>query len=508
VGGCAGWGGRWFHRAARPLTQPGWEVDTFSVVSWPKNVPALRFASRAGLVAAAVLLQAVVVGLGFVFIIQVTRSGMESRVHERLLEDTVRTARQVLGEVAALPPGPIGRDGPAWRAGQDLVVAASRASDSTVMLLDLQGRVICHPALESNGSIFRLDYAEQRLKLHPDGEVVELGQLRPATPLLGETELLSGTAVVGVVHAPEHHAKVVVIRPAQAIQAAAAGLVGGALRWTAIGGAATLLVTILGSIILVRSYDSGLMRANARLEQELQRRVRRGLAIRNGLIFGLAKLADYRDTDTGKHLERICRYCEVLATELMPRYAEITRDWIDMLKLASSLHDIGKVGVADAILLKPGRLTPEERRVMEMHAVFGADTLVAIRERVGDDDLLNMSVQVALSHHEKWDGTGYPYGLRGEQTPLCARIVALADMYDALTSRRVYKAAMPHEEARRIIRESRGTHFDPDVADAFERAHAAFDAIRAELQPTESELQPALVTAHAMASAAQARSAA
>jgi putative two-component system response regulator len=248
-----------------------------------------------------------------------------------------------------------------------------------------------------------------------------------------------------------------------------------------------LAITIGGSIILVNNYDTIVMRFNRKLEEEVDRRTRRGLAIRNGLVFGLAKLADYRDTDTGKHLERICRYCELLAQHLHGKHPEIDRAWIERLKLASSMHDIGKVGIPDSILLKPGALTPEERRQMETHAAIGADTLIAIRNHVGDDDLLNMSVQVALCHHEKFDGTGYPNKLSGDQIPLCARIVALADMYDALTSKRVYKAAMGHEKARAIIEEQHGRHFDPSICEAFTQIHTQFDAARAQLQPTEQE---------------------
>jgi HD-GYP domain-containing protein (c-di-GMP phosphodiesterase class II) len=193
---------------------------------------------------------------------------------------------------------------------------------------------------------------------------------------------------------------------------------------------------------------------------------------------GLAKLADHRDNDTGRHLERISRYCETLARELQGTNGEITDSWIQRLSIASTMHDIGKVGVPDAILLKPGALTIHERRIMERHPLIGADTLVEVRRHVGEDDLVDMATQVTLYHHEKWDGSGYPFGLSAHEIPLSARIVALADVYDALTSWRVYKKAMPHDEAMRIILGNRGTHFDPAVADAFERTHGQFDKIR------------------------------
>jgi putative two-component system response regulator len=264
------------------------------------------------------------------------------------------------------------------------------------------------------------------------------------------------------------------------------------MLWGGLAGVGVLLATVAGSILLVRRYDSILIRANEQLEAEAERRTRRGLAIRNGLIFGLAKLADYRDTDTGRHLERISCYCELLAAELMASCHEIDKAWVERLKLASSMHDIGKVGIPDSILLKPGPLTPDERRLMEQHPLIGADTLVAIRQRVGDDDLLNMGIQVTLSHHERFDGKGYPYKLSSEQIPLSARIVALADMYDALTSERVYKKAMSHEQATKIIRENRGSHFDPAIVDAYLRLEQQFDRTRHEMLPSTQE-KPMLV---------------
>ena len=265
----------------------------------------------------------------------------------------------------------------------------------------------------------------------------------------------------------------------QAVIAGACIVYSGATTWVT-GGLTGLLSlsTAIGVGLLVFGHERDVTRLNGILNAEVECRLSEHVRLRNALIFGLAKLADYRDTDTGEHLERICAYSRLLAEQLQGRHDEIDENWLDSMTLASSLHDIGKVGIPDAILLKPGRLTPDERRSMERHAVIGADTLMAIRSRLGDDELLTLAIQIALSHHERWDGTGYPYGLRGEQIPLAARIVALADVYDALTSERVYKAAMPHEEAVSIILDGRGTHFDPDVVRAFERCQIAFEGVR------------------------------
>ncbi len=204
---------------------------------------------------------------------------------------------------------------------------------------------------------------------------------------------------------------------------------------------------------------------------------------RSGIILGLAKLAEYRDTDTGAHLERMREFARVLAMALgrKPKYRQhITPAFIDDIYFSSPLHDIGKVGIPDNILCKPGPLTPEERRTMERHAEIGGQVIRAVEERVGHQSFLRVAIQVAECHHERWDGSGYPRGLKGEAIPLAARIVALADVYDALTSKRVYKPPCSHEESRAILIRDSGKHFDPEVVEAFLEEEEAFMRIRAE----------------------------
>jgi response regulator RpfG family c-di-GMP phosphodiesterase len=207
-----------------------------------------------------------------------------------------------------------------------------------------------------------------------------------------------------------------------------------------------------------------------RLQDKVIQSLRDVQNARSGTILGLAKLAEYRDTDTGEHLERMREFTRILAKEManQPKYGNhITEKYIEDLYFSAPLHDIGKVGIPDHILLKKGRLTPEERKIMEKHTIFGGDVLKAVEARVGHQSFLRIGMQVAYCHHEKWDGTGYPNGLKGENIPLAARIVALADVYDAMTSKRVYKDADSHEDTRQTIIENRGRHFDPDVVDAF-----------------------------------------
>jgi len=194
------------------------------------------------------------------------------------------------------------------------------------------------------------------------------------------------------------------------------------------------------------------------------------LETRDVAIFALAKLAESRDNDTGAHLERVQYYCRTLSQWLATQ--EKYKDYIDtefvrLMFQTSPLHDIGKVGIPDAILLKPGRLDPEEFKIMKSHTTIAAHTLDAALEKFPGVAFLKMAKDIAESHHEKVDGTGYPYGLKGDDIPLCGRIMAVADVYDALISKRVYKDALTHDATRAIIEEGRGKHFDPDVVDAF-----------------------------------------
>jgi PAS domain S-box-containing protein len=221
-----------------------------------------------------------------------------------------------------------------------------------------------------------------------------------------------------------------------------------------------------------------------RLEKDLLESYKKVQSARNATILGLAKLAEYRDADTGAHLERIREYSKVLAEELAkkPEYAGyITPEYIDDIYNSSILHDIGKVGVPDAILLKPGKLTPEEFDVMKRHSALGGEALRAVETKIEGQSFLTLGKEIAFYHHEKWDGTGYPRGLKGDQIPLSARIVALADVYDALTSKRVYKEAFSHQAAKDIIVETCGTHFAPDVVDSFLAHEEDFRRIREEL---------------------------
>jgi putative two-component system response regulator len=201
-------------------------------------------------------------------------------------------------------------------------------------------------------------------------------------------------------------------------------------------------------------------------------------------ILTLAKLAESRDNETGLHLERMAAFSRRLAEVLagQGRHREVTAEFVEHLHKSSPLHDIGKVGIPDAILLKPGPLNPEEAAIMRTHTTIGGDTLRQVLERFSGRTFLAMGMEIAYSHHERWDGKGYPAGLAGGDIPLPARIVALADAYDAITSDRPYKRAFDHLEAIRRLTIDRGKHFDPVVVDAFLRCADDFAAIYRQLR--------------------------
>ena len=221
----------------------------------------------------------------------------------------------------------------------------------------------------------------------------------------------------------------------------------------------------------LKAATDALKYQNHYLEQEITRRTADLHAIQDVTIFTLASLAETRDNETGGHIRRTQYYLRVLAhhLQLHPRFVSfLTNAAIDLMVKSAPLHDIGKVGIPDCILLKPGRLTPEEFEIMKTHTTLGRDAIVRAEQQLGIPvDFLLFAKEIAYTHQEKWDGTGYPEGLAGNDIPVSGRLMAIADVYDALISRRVYKEAMSHEEAVEIISKGKGTHFDPDIVDAF-----------------------------------------
>jgi len=269
-------------------------------------------------------------------------------------------------------------------------------------------------------------------------------------------------------------------------------------------GADDYLTKPFNAVLLSARINASLEKRSLRKQEQKQRkqiedmnlfltaRVRQQVAeiasAQIGAIFAMSKLAESRDPETGEHLDRMREYCRLLAQDLAKGadYAAIIdKTYIDNIYAASPLHDIGKVGVPDAVLTKPGKLTDEEWVIMKTHPIIGAETLREVDREHPGNAFIQTGIEIAAAHHEKWDGSGYPYGLSGKDIPLSARILALGDVYDALTSKRCYKEAMSHDKAVGIIAEGEGKHFDPDVVRSFMKINEEFIRVREYFQDSE-----------------------
>ncbi|KIF83904.1 response regulator [Noviherbaspirillum autotrophicum] len=230
---------------------------------------------------------------------------------------------------------------------------------------------------------------------------------------------------------------------------------------------------------------------NRLLEHLVAERTRELVKMQDATILAMALLAETRDNETGNHIRRTQHYVVALARRLAahPRFcSQLTPENIELLFKSAPLHDIGKVGVPDRILLKPGKLDADEFELMKLHTVYGRDAIVSLEKYLGgSNDFLRFAREVTYSHQEKWDGSGYPQGLKGDAIPIAARLMAVADVYDALISRRIYKPPFSHEKAVGIMKEGRGTHFDPDVLDAFLEVAASFRDIAKQFRDDEDE---------------------
>ncbi|MCX7233833.1 MAG: HD domain-containing protein [Burkholderiales bacterium] len=232
---------------------------------------------------------------------------------------------------------------------------------------------------------------------------------------------------------------------------------------------------------------------NQLLEQTVLRSTQELATVQHVTLAALTALAETRDNETGNHIQRTQHYVRALALRLQhhPRFASfLTASTIEMLFRSAPLHDIGKVGIPDRILLKPGRFEPEEMAIMKTHTTLGRDVIEQAERLIGAKvGFLTIAKEIAYSHQEKWDGSGYPEGLAGEAIPVSARLMALADVYDAIISRRVYKEGMSHASAVHIISQGRGQHFDPDIVDAFLAILDEFQDIAARYADSDADLQ-------------------
>jgi response regulator RpfG family c-di-GMP phosphodiesterase len=223
------------------------------------------------------------------------------------------------------------------------------------------------------------------------------------------------------------------------------------------------------------------------------------LRAKDAIILAMASLAETRDNETGNHIRRTQHYIRVLAeaASVHPAFSsELSNAVIELLYKSAPLHDIGKVGIPDRILLKPGKLSADEFAVMKTHSELGMLAIANAQHHLGvSNNFLSVAQEIALTHHEKWDGSGYPNGLRGKGIPLAGRLMAIADVYDALVSERVYKSAVPHEKAVAIIVGEKGMHFDPDLVDVFETVASRFNEIHREFMDVRNPTQESAMVA-------------
>jgi putative two-component system response regulator len=256
---------------------------------------------------------------------------------------------------------------------------------------------------------------------------------------------------------------------------------------------APILLARVKTHLALKAAADFLKDKNVYLESEVQRRTRELSVIQDVTIMAMASLAETRDNETGNHIRRTQNYVLLLARKLKEdgRFLDyLSEAAIETLYKSAPLHDIGKVGIPDRILLKPGKLTPEEFEIMKTHTTLGRDAILAAEALLDSpNSFLQCAREIACSHQEKWDGSGYPEALKGDRIPISARLMAVADVYDALISRRVYKEPMPHEKAVEIIRQGRGKHFDPDIVDAFLAIDSTFYAVAHRYADSKEDVQ-------------------
>lgn len=252
-----------------------------------------------------------------------------------------------------------------------------------------------------------------------------------------------------------------------------------------------ILFARVATQLTLRNARQLLQDQNETLEKKVAERTVQLSLMQDATIMAMATMAETRDNETGNHIRRTQNYVQALARQLAghPRFSSVlTEKNIELLFKCAPLHDIGKVGIPDRILLKPGKLDSDEFEIMKLHTVYGRDTIMNVEKFLGSsNDFLTFAREIAHSHQEKWDGSGYPDNLVGEAIPVSARLMAVADVYDALISKRVYKPAFSHQEAMDIMKKGRGTHFDPDILDAFFTIEGQFAQIAAQFKDAETE---------------------
>ncbi len=401
--------------------------------------------------------------------------GLGEVVRDRILSASQQMAVQIvqmieLMDIDDATPGTAG-----WERMQKLVEDTKLPTGGYLCVVrEDDGRVLCHPEIRSRPKLAETTLDEiLRSEVAPGESRVSSGGLAPHWARLSD-----GSYVLTAITIPRLDARMLVHQPEGPMRMAVLAFNEKVRAIGTVVVVAVVVISALVTLVIIRRYESRLSQINRGLEAQVAHRSAALLRSRDAVIFGLAKLAESRDGETGEHLERISKYTEILAREVsMMQTPGGDEAWVQTLASTAVLHDIGKVGVPDAVLRKPSALTQDERKIIEKHPFIGGDTLMEIKRRWGDDPFLATASQVCFGHHERWDGTGYPFGLKGENIPMAARIVALADVYDALTSERAYKDAVPHDRAKQMITDASGTQFDPMVVQAFVEVEPQFKDI-------------------------------
>ncbi len=286
------------------------------------------------------------------------------------------------------------------------------------------------------------------------------------------------------------HVPVIFVSALGAERDEAEGFACGAVDYIAKPVSPPIVLARVRTHIALRRATRELARRNRSLEETVALRTEELARTQDLTIQALASLVERRDNETSGHVVRTQRYVELLGHEMLndPRFeSSLSERSIALMVKAAPLHDIGKVGIPDGVLLKPSRLTEDEYEIMKQHTTIGCEALsIVAGEAPHENEFLRYAIEITSSHHEKWDGSGYPERISGETIPLAARLMALADVYDALTCKRVYKEAFSHATAKRMIVEARGRHFDPGVVDAFLRRDREFDAVATEFRDIEA----------------------
>lgn len=453
----------------------------------------MRIKSRFFLVALLVASQAACLGFGVVWATGWLWKNFENVVYDYVIAEGKAVAQGVALEISDMRLNNVKPGSEDWQRLQSLCEQEVIPHNGFVcMMRQDDGAMLCHPSLRHDPGLARLypgrGLLVNRSSAAPITEVIRKSEASGEQVITGKVELDGEVHVFTGFSLPRINAILAVYQSDVAIDLFIASTIMPVLQVGYVLAAFIVGATAIIAVFLTNRYEAGLADANARLEEQVQQRTCSLVRTRDAVVFGLAKLADSRDRDTGEHLERIRSYVTVLATEMAQTNPEIDRRFIADLAVASSLHDIGKVGIPDAILLKPGPLSRPERQVMETHTTLGSECLEAIQKKLGEDDYLELAQQIAACHHENWDGSGYPRGIQGMNIPLGARIVALADVYDALTSVRPYKDPVGHAEARDWIVSRYAQQFDPAVVEAFIARESDFHRVKVSSTQPESHV--------------------